>query len=152
MSARRQEEMQDTILILRDGLLYLDHKSAKWYHRVTAYHLPFPEQEYDGLVTTINDKNMLIWVFVDVRSSQVRYGVKAEAVKNLAGPCSQEEMEGGEMRLTMFGWEGYVAAKDDAGRWALYFDRDDDGLKGRLGGRKDDVVEVEVFRLPLCSG
>lgn len=139
------------VLVVRDGLLYLDHKSAKQYHPVTAYHLPFPEQEYDGLVTTIDDKNMLNWVFVDVKTSQVRHGVRAEAVKHLTGPCSQEEIKGGEMRLTMFGWEGYVAVKDGAGHWVLYFDRDDDGLKRRLGGQNEDVIEVEVFRLPLSS-
>jgi hypothetical protein len=148
MNPRRKEEMEDMTLVLRDGVVHLDHKSANSYHPVTAYHLPFPEQDHDGLVTTINEQNMLNWIFVDVRTSQVRYGVKAEAVKHLTGPTSQEEMEGREMRLTMFGWEGYVAAKDEVGDWALYFDRDDDGLWRRFGGKNDDVVEVEVFRLP----
>lgn len=149
MNAHRKEEMQDMILVVRNGCVYLDNKNAKSYHPVTAYHLPFPGQDYDGLVTTINNQNMLNWVFVDVRTSQVRYGDKAEAVKHLTGPTSQGTTKGGEMRLTMFGWEGYVAVKDAIGDWALDFDRDDDGLQRRLGGKNDDIVEVEVLGLPL---
>jgi hypothetical protein len=34
---------------------------------------------------------------------------------------------------------------DDAGMWAIYFDRDDDSLKGKLGEGRT-VLEVELVR------
>lgn len=47
--------------------------------------------------------------------------------------------------MTFEGWEGFVAVEDYPGMWALYFDRDDDGLatKVPMGTR---VLEVELTR------
>lgn len=43
------------------------------------------------------------------------------------------------------GWEGFLAVEEKAGTWALYFDREDDGLKGKTLPRKR-TVEVELSR------
>jgi hypothetical protein len=42
----------------------------------------------------------------------------------------------------MEGWEGFVAVREGPGNWALYFDRDDDGLEGRF----KRSVEVTLTR------
>ena len=52
--------------------------------------------------------------------------------------------EDGEKRLMFDGWEGFVVVKVRRGEWALYFDKDDDGLKGKVGDHA--VVEVELVR------
>lgn len=47
--------------------------------------------------------------------------------------------------MTIEGWEGFVAVEEVPGLWALYYDRDDDGLKSKvsMGTR---VLEVELIR------
>ena len=39
-----------------------------------------------------------------------------------------------DRRMTFQGWEGFIAVKEGTGVWALYFDVDDDGLKGKVTG------------------
>lgn len=47
--------------------------------------------------------------------------------------------------MTFKGWEGFAAVEENPGVWALYFDLDDDGLRGKLspGVR---VLDVELTR------
>lgn len=47
--------------------------------------------------------------------------------------------------MTCEGWEGFCAVEELPGIWALYYDRDDDGLKSKvpMGTR---VLEVELTR------
>ena len=40
------------------------------------------------------------------------------------------------------GWEGFLAVNEKPDTWALYFDREDDGLKGKV--LKKRMVEVEL--------
>ncbi len=40
------------------------------------------------------------------------------------------------------GWEGFLAINEKPDTWALYFDREDDGLKGKV--LKKRMVEVEL--------
>ena len=47
-------------------------------------------------------------------------------------------------------WEGFLAVREKAGTWALYFDRDDDGLKGKVSGKK--MLEIEVLRKERKKG
>ena len=44
-------------------------------------------------------------------------------------------------------WEGFMAVKwsEEKGIWRLYFDRDDDGLREKVGDM-DSVLEVELVR------
>lgn len=42
------------------------------------------------------------------------------------------------------GWEGFLAVEEKSGTWALYFDREDDGLKGKVHRKR--TVEVELSR------
>ena len=68
--------------------------------------------------------------------------MRADAQLNVTGPfdCTSQDR-----RLTVEGWEGFAAVEEYPGICALYFDRDDDGLKGKVpfGTR---VLEVEVTR------
>jgi hypothetical protein len=74
------------------------------------------------------------WIYIDKDTYELKYGVRVDAQPNLTGPfdCMRQDR-----RLTFEKWEGFVAVKieegDNTGMWALYFDRDDDGLKGKLG-------------------
>ena len=85
---------------------------------------------------------MLNWIYVDKNTHEVKYGVRAEAQEHLTGPfdCTRQDR-----RMTLEGWEGFAAVEEFPGIWALYFDRDDDGLvtKVPMGTR---VLEVELTR------
>lgn len=86
------------------------------------------------------------WIYVDKETYEVKYGVKADAHPNITGPFDITRQD---KRLTLEQWEGFVAVKEEegenAGMWALYYDKDDDGLKGKLGGKRT-VLEVELVR------
>ena len=86
------------------------------------------------------------WIYIDQNTYEVKYGVRADAQPNLTGPfdCTRQDR-----RLTFDKGEGFVAVKveegEEAGMWRVYFDVDDDMLRGKLGnGRK--VLEVELCR------
>jgi len=86
------------------------------------------------------------WIYVDRDTYELKYGVRVEAQPNITGPfdCTRQDR-----RLTLEQWEGFVGVREEEGSekgmWALYFDFDEDGLKGKLGnGRK--VLEVELVR------
>lgn len=83
---------------------------------------------------------------MDRETYEVKYGIKVDAHPNITGPfnCTRQDK-----RLTLEDWEGFVAVKqeegEDAGMWKLYWDKDDDGLMGKLGkGRK--ILEIELVR------
>jgi hypothetical protein len=68
---------------------------------------------------------------------------------NLSGPfdCNLTKQE---RRLTFGGWEGFVAVQQEGGFWALYFDRDIDGLKALVETGKL-VIEIELLRQEVRS-
>ncbi|KAH6682707.1 hypothetical protein B0J14DRAFT_646938 [Halenospora varia] len=116
-------------------------------HPFAGYYLPYPDSDYEGLVSTITPvAPVMNWIYVDRETYQVKYGVRVEAQPNITGPfdCTRQDR-----RLTLEEWEGFVAVKEKdgpfAGMWGLYFDRDDDGLIGKLGEGRD-VLEVELVR------
>ncbi|KAK5627375.1 hypothetical protein RRF57_003090 [Xylaria bambusicola] len=109
----------------------------------SGYYLPYPDTKYEGLVSTISDDPpVLNWIYVDKETYEVKYGLRTDAQPHLTGPfdCTRQDR-----RMTFEGWEGFVAVEDYPGMWALYFDRDDDGLatKVPMGTR---VLEVELTR------
>jgi len=89
---------------------------------------------FRGLVSTVSaSPPTLNWIYVDRRTQELRYGSRAEANGHLLGPWDWTEDEVG---LTMEGWEGFVAVEEEKGEWALYYDREDDGLRGVVMGRR----------------
>jgi hypothetical protein len=116
-------------------------------HPFAGYFLPYPDSTYEGIVSTITDvAPVMNWIYVDRESYEVKYGVRVDAQPNITGPfdCTRQDR-----RLTLEQWEGFMAVREDAGEdigmWALYYDRDDDGLKGKLGAGKT-ILEVELCR------
>ena len=152
MSDRRKQQLAGKVVALRDGRLVLDERKHVddhhlAHHPFTGYFLPFPEQSYDGLVTTINEENFLNWVYIDSSTHQVKHGVRTEAQPQLTGPMDLKTYKNGEQRLTFEGWEGFVVVKEAPGLWALYFDREDNALREHVHGKA--VVEVELVRMEL---
>ncbi|KAF2704615.1 hypothetical protein K504DRAFT_340954, partial [Pleomassaria siparia CBS 279.74] len=145
-SSVRSREIDGRPLVLRNGKLYIDTGSSDGSpagHQYAGYYLPYPDTEYEGLVTTIMDEAPVMnWVFVDNESHEVKYGVRADAQPNITGPfdCTRQDR-----RLTFLGWEGWVAVEESPSIWAIYFDKDDDGLRSKVppGTR---VLEVELTR------
>lgn len=103
----------------------------------------------EGMVTTISDDPpFLNWVYVDKETHEVKYGVRDDTREHLCGPFDATKMD---RRLTFEGWEGFVAVEEeeDSGLWAVYFDVDDDGLRGdgRIGSKGGTrMLALEVWR------
>ncbi|KAI0491010.1 hypothetical protein F4859DRAFT_508800 [Xylaria cf. heliscus] len=109
----------------------------------SGYFLPYPGTSYEGLVSTISaGPPVLNWIYVDKNTYEVKYGLRTDAQENLTGPFDCTRLD---RRMTLEGWEGFVAVEVYPGVWQLYFDRDDDGLitKVPMGTR---VLEVELTR------
>lgn len=112
-------------------------------HPFAGYYLPYPDTKYEGLVSTITeDPPILNWIYVDKDTYEVKYGIRAQTQPNITGPfdCTRQDR-----RLTLEGWEGFVAVEEEDELWALYFDRNDDGLKRKVR-RGTRVLEVELTR------
>lgn len=95
-------------------------------------------------MSTINDSAtpQLNWIYVDRDTYEVKHGLRVDAQQHITGPfdCTRQDR-----RMTVEGWEGFVAVEETPGVWALYFDRDDNGLAGKvLFGTR--VLEVELTR------
>ncbi|KAL1602585.1 hypothetical protein SLS60_006001 [Paraconiothyrium brasiliense] len=136
--------------------LYLAMPSAEYEddctedHPFAGYFLPFPEKDWgrqgEGFVSTISDDPpQLNWIYVDRDTHEVKYGNRAESEPHIIGPWDVTKMD---KRVTLEGWEGFMAVRYGRREWALYFDRDDDGLKGILDAkmRKMEVVLVRRER------
>lgn len=121
-----------------------DHENKEPFgHPFAGYFLPYPDSKYEGLVSTIcDDPPVLNWIYVDRETHEVKYGVRVDAQGNITGPfdCTRQDR-----RMTLEGWEGFVAVEESPGLWALYFDRNDDGLRSKFGKSKR-VLEVELWR------
>ena len=133
-------------IVLRDGKLWIDAGTKDGTpsgHLYAGYYLPYPDSKHEGLVTIITDVAPIMnWVYVNRATHEVQYGVRVDAQPNLTGPfdCTRQDR-----RLTLDGWEGWCAVEEQPGLWALYFDVNDDGLKGKISpGTK--VFEVELSR------
>lgn len=112
-------------------------------HPFAGYFLPYPDSQYEGVVSTIcEEPPILNWMYVDKDTYEVKYGLRVEAQPHITGPfdCTAQDR-----RMTLEGWEGFVAVEEYPRIWALYFDRDDDGLRSKvpLGTR---VLEIELTR------
>ncbi|KAI1472702.1 uncharacterized protein F4812DRAFT_454515 [Daldinia caldariorum] len=149
----RSRDINGKLVVLKDNKLYIttgdsstegdNTNAANTGHPFAGYYLPYPDKPYEGLVSTISDDPpMLNWIYVDKDTYEVKYGVRADAQPHITGPfdCTRQDR-----RMTLEGWEGFAAVEEFPGIWALYFDRDDDGLitKVPMGTR---VLEVELTR------
>jgi len=165
---RRSEYSQrfdGAFVVLKDKKLWVDTTGMSTrdesLHPFTGYFLPYHNMatvwqeagfaKGEGMVTTIsNDPPFLNWVYVDRETHELRYGIRDEAEVNRVGPWDSTKIE---RRLTFEGWEGFIAVEETVGSglWALYFDVQDDGLKGdgRVGTQDLRMLEVEIWRREL---
>ncbi|ORY67732.1 uncharacterized protein BCR38DRAFT_483338 [Pseudomassariella vexata] len=153
----RSGEINHKSIVLRDSKLYINTgtaldeelesgQPARSPHPFAGYFLPYPDAGYEGLVSTITDEAPILnWIYIDRETYEVKYGIRQFAQPNLTGPfdCTRQDR-----RMTYEGWEGFVAVEEYPGTWALYFDRDDDGLRNKVpfGTR---ILEVELTRREL---
>jgi hypothetical protein len=117
-------------------------------HPFTGFYLPFPSEDLPhrpipytptlGLVSTVppsaspesdSSKPKLNWIYADRETRELKYGPRAEAKKHTVGPWDWTEDEQG---LTLNDEECLVAVEEEEGGygWAVYWDREDDRLKG----------------------
>lgn len=129
-------------------------------HAFAGFYIQYPDKDRcppeRGLVSTISDDPpMLNWLYCDRSTYELRYGNRTVSIAHIVGEWDWTE---DESNLILDGWEGFVAvdewngADEDATtpwgreglRWALYFDKEDNGLRGKRKGR--DMFEVTLQR------
>jgi len=141
-------------VVLRDHKLYITTPAAEApaSHQFAGYFLPFPEQNWgrkgEGLVSTISDEPpQLNWIYMDQDTYELKYGNRIESEPHLVGPWDCTRID---KRLTLEGWEGFMAVREQKGIWSLYFDQEDNGLKGKVF--KKTMLEVELTRKEKRKG
>lgn len=167
MNEGRKKALNGCSVVLRDGCLFASGPNTRDLggHPFTGYSLPFPNTNYLGLVSTISkDPPMLNWVYIESDTHQVKYGVRKVAETQLTGPFDYkteaismtitpstgevEKHPEGEVRIKYGNLEGFVALEEEDGVWKLYFDVDNDGLKGVKAGKSGRRnAEINVIRV-----
>ncbi|KAL1596494.1 hypothetical protein SLS60_009141 [Paraconiothyrium brasiliense] len=129
-------------------------------HAFAGFYIQYPDDERfppeRGLVSTISDDPpMLNWLYCDRKTYELKYGNRSASITQIVGEWDWTE---DESALTLDGWEGFVAIDEWDGadednttewgreglRWAIYYDIDDNGLKGKGKGR--DMFEITLER------
>lgn len=148
-------ELDNGIVTIRDGKLWVEPKSPitklpedVGHHPFTGFYLAYPDDNRSytrGLVSTISvDPPMLNWIYVDKDTYEVKHAGRSGSIEHHVGDFDWTEDSTESSCITFEGWEGFVALEERPNEWALYFDKDDDGLKRFKKGRK--VVEVHLQR------
>lgn len=129
-------------------------------HAFAGFYIQYPDDDRSpperGLVSTISDDPpMLNWVYCDKNTYELRYGNRSASIEHIVGEWDWTD---DESCVTLDGWEGFVAIDEWDGadeddttewgreglRWSIYFDMDDNGLKGKREGR--DMFEIILER------
>ena len=136
------------------GTLILRHDAFAGFYIQYPDESRFPPER--GLVSTISDEPpVLNWVFVDRETYEIKYNNRSGSIAHIVGEWDWTQ---DETHMLFQGWEGFVAVDEWDGadedestpwgreglRWALYYDIEDNGLKGRRRGR--DIFEVALER------
>lgn len=103
---------------------------------------PVPQNRTTG---TNPAKPKLNWVYAHNKTRELRYGPRAEAKRHTVGPWDWTEDEQG---LTLDDEECLVAVEEERGGfgWAVYWDREDDCLKGVGVGKDKRVLRCSLER------
>ncbi|MCJ1479693.1 hypothetical protein MMC13_008379 [Lambiella insularis] len=149
----RSAQIDGGMVVLRKNKLYIDVSTAEELefdkpsgHPFSGYFLPHPEHNWgwqgEGLVSTImDDPPQLNWIYVDQETYEVKYGTKVESSSHLVGPFNCTKVD---RRIIFEGWEGFLAVREQQDIWALYFDREDDGLKNKVSDKR--ILEIELVK------
>ncbi|KAF1968938.1 hypothetical protein BU23DRAFT_572017 [Bimuria novae-zelandiae CBS 107.79] len=165
------DEVENGIVVLRHGKAWVvprddgpkpapAPKLDPPLHAFAGFYIQYPDEERSpperGLVSTISDDPpMLNWLYVDRQTYEIKYGNRSASISQIVGEWDWTQ---DESALMLNGWEGFVvideldgAEEDDSTeygreglRWALYYDIEDNGLKGKRKGR--DMFEVTLQR------
>ncbi|OQV04562.1 hypothetical protein CLAIMM_09422 [Cladophialophora immunda] len=139
-SQRKQEESE---LELKTEKCHLNARATK---RMSAKRRD--QHALRRVVSTINAENMLNWIFINKNTYRLQHGIRAEAQPQWTGPMTLVPGQAlNEWRIAFDGWEGFVAVQEGEERWAIYFDKNDNGLAGKVEGKA--VVEIELVRTQL---
>lgn len=147
-SSRYSAEIEGKHVVLSGDKLYIDtgtEYDVPFGHPFAGYFMPFAETQFEGLVSTIcDDPPIMNWIYVDRQTYEVKFGTRAWAEPNFKGPfdCTRQDR-----RLTLGGWEGFVAVKE-GNFWALYFDLECDRLRSKVA-EGTPVLEVELQRIEM---
>ena len=167
-----KEELNNAILVVRHDKVWVVPRDADnkpvppvegtkpELHAFAGFYIQYPDESRfppeRGLVSTISDDPpMLNWVYCDKETYELRYNNRTGSMAHHVGVWDWSE---DETRVTFDGWEGFIAIDEWDGededpttpwgkeglRWAVYFDKDDNGLKGRHKGR--DKFEIALTR------
>jgi len=149
----RGADLHNNIITLHDDKLWVEPKSSVtgWpksdYHPFTGFYLAYPDDERPytrGLVSTISvDPPMLNWIYIDKDTLELKYASRSGSIKHHVGSFDWTS-EDDDSSITFDEWEGFLAVEEEPERWALYFDFNDDGLKGHKTGKKK--VEISLVR------
>jgi hypothetical protein len=165
------EELNNAILVVRHDKVWVVPRNednlpippvevSDPLHPFAGFYIAYPDEARNpperGLVSTISDDPpMLNWIYIDKETYELRYSNRSGSIEHHVGVWDWTE---DETHLTFEGWEGFMAIDEWDGadedpttpwgkeglRWALYFDKDDNGLKGRRKGK--DMFEVSLKR------
>lgn len=88
---------------------------------------------------------MLSWLYVDKDTMEVKYGNRSQSIEHIVGPWDWTEGDEEKAGVVLEEAEAFAAVEEEEGVWALYFDRNDDGLAGYVdSGTK--VVPISIDR------
>jgi hypothetical protein len=139
-------------------------------HAFAGFYIQYPDDARcppeRGLVSTISDDPpMLNWIYVDTTTHCLHYGNRSTSISHMVG---EWDWTSDESAVTLDGWEGFVAIDESSAfasdaewektewgaeglRWALYFDKDDNGLGGKKGLRGNRQMFEVVLKRRLQS-
>lgn len=105
-------EIDGKQVVLRDNKLYIDRitsDDSPFGHPFAGYYLPYPDEKFEGLVSTITDEAPILnWIYVDNMTYEVKYGVRVDAQPNFHGPfdCTRQDH-----RMTLVDGKDFVRLK-----------------------------------------
>ncbi|KXS17464.1 hypothetical protein M427DRAFT_30295 [Gonapodya prolifera JEL478] len=142
------------LVVLREGKLYLDEVDESHHrfpdgHPFAGFYVDYPFRGEPpppiGLVSTISvDPPKLNWIYVDGATLEVKYGNKTQTLSNAENIITPWDWTSDGSRVTLEGWEGFVALEETPGCWVLCYDKDEDHMSTRREGRA--VMECFLIR------
>lgn len=155
----KNSALHNSIITLHDDKVWVDKKNPETnlplegkdgtaHHPFTGFYIAYPDDQRSytrGMVSTISvDPPMLNWLYIDKDTFEVKYASRSGSIMHHVGDFDWTSEENENSMVTFNKSEGFVAMEEEEGRWALYFDHDDDGLKTKKKRRR--TVEVHLQR------
>ncbi|KAH6896628.1 hypothetical protein B0T10DRAFT_161059 [Thelonectria olida] len=129
--------------VLADGKIYLNLPDDPVEgHPFNGWYFKYPSEEgHLGLVSTIQvDPPMLNWIYVNRDTHAVHFGARKDTIDHVIGPWGWSK---DERFLTLQGdHDTFVAVQEEDGRWAVYWDPEEDILDEAEPERCKEVALV----------